>query len=195
MLGNENLTRNGLSITNRPGGSRIISGPRNYPVDTAARGRPAPSVLLERAQPGGQAGFIARSRILVQNALFGGLVEGRYGLAVDVAGGGFVSLGEALAHGAESGAQLRSIGPVAGGSLFSLAGAFERRKMIGHGTRLPLFVLDCARRIFRWEPKLRLYGSKSNRVNGFCCREGKCSTRRGGLCGLRRGPRCCRFQW
>ena len=68
----------------------------------------------------------------MQNALLDGLVEGGYGLAVGLSGGGFVALFEALAQVAQGGAELRCIGPVTGGALRGLTGALERRKMICH---------------------------------------------------------------
>ena len=59
----------------------------------------------------------------MQGAFLDGLVEGRYGLAVGLFGGGLVALGDGLAQIAQLAAQGRGVGAVTRRTAFSLTGA------------------------------------------------------------------------
>lgn len=79
-----------------------------------------------------QAALVARSGVLVEDALLDGAVKGRSGGAVLRLSGLHVAGGERLAHGAQSGADAGAIGAIDLGAGNGLTGALQRRDMIGH---------------------------------------------------------------
>src|SRR5579872_1263314 len=87
-----------------------------------------------------QAGLVPRGRIGVQHALLNRFIERRNGLPERRFGCLFVAFGKRFAQIAENGAQAGRVGAIANGSLFSLTGAFQCRKMVCHVIRLPLFL-------------------------------------------------------
>ena len=89
-------------------------------------------MLLQGGHAGAQPGLVARRGVLVQGSFANGLVEDRNGLAIGLLGGDLVTLGDGLAQVAELGTQGRSVGTIARGTAFGLAGALLRRKMICH---------------------------------------------------------------
>jgi hypothetical protein len=107
-----------------------------------------PDSLLQCAQSGAQAGFVARSGVLVDHALLNGLVETRHGLPIDLFGSGFITLGQRLAQLAQGAAKMRCIAAVAGAAFLGLSGAFKRRKMVCHVCSLPSFLLSSLEEMF-----------------------------------------------
>jgi hypothetical protein len=109
--------------------------------------------LFHRSDTGAQAGLVARRGVLVQRALLDSLVEGGNRRAIELLSGLLVALGDGLAEFTQRAAQARSIGAVAGGAAFGLAGAFQRRKMISHSWFVNLYSY---REMFRWVPNFLL---------------------------------------
>lgn len=83
--------------------------------------------LLHRADVLAQAGFVARSGVLVQPALLDGFIEGGDSLPVSLLGGSLIALGDRFAQIAQLSAQRGGVGAVAYGAAFGLARALLRR--------------------------------------------------------------------
>ena len=91
---------------------------------------PVVGPLFHSRHAGTQAGLIAGCGVLVQRAFLDCLVQGGNGFAIGLFSGGFVALGDSLAQFTQSGAQGGSVGAIARGAAFGLAGALQRREMV-----------------------------------------------------------------
>ena len=90
-------------------------------------------LLLSRGlDPGGEAGLVAGSSVLVDDALFNALVDERNRLAVDGLALGLIAGGDSRSELAELGAQPGRVRAVYRRLRFRLPGALQRRVMIRH---------------------------------------------------------------
>lgn len=83
-----------------------------------------------------EAALVARSGVVVEDALLHALVERRNGLPELLVDGGGIALGEGLAQQAQAAADAALVGAVHRSLSLSLTGALQRRNMVSHDESL-----------------------------------------------------------